>query len=265
MPYVLHMTAISSWHGTRGDLVPESLRTQGFAHASPDSATMVAVANAFYRDVTEQQVALVVDTARLDAEVRWEPPSPAPPAGVDEGVLFPHVYGPIRRDAVVGERYLRRDPTGAYTAVERRCGTAETLALLPHPEGGWYRSTWRAGVETQPPGYPGPRATASGIIYLLGPGEHSRWHRVRSDEVWVYNRGDPLRLALGGTGARPVAETAWTLGPHSEHGQRLQVVVPAGTWQTARSLTSQESVVSCFVSPGFEFADFEADAETGPG
>lgn len=259
MRYVLHMTGISQWCETRGNLVPDSLRTEGFAHASPDSATMVAVANALYRDVTEQQVALVLDTGRLDAEVRWEAPSPEPPPGVADDVLFPHVYGPIRRDAVIGVRYLRRDPAGVFTAVERRCGTAETLDLLPHPEGGWYRSTWRTGIEVHPGGYPGRRYTASGIHFLLCPGEHSRWHRVRSDEVWVFNRGGPLRLAFGGTGERPVEEREWTLGPHIDAGQDLQVVVPAGTWQAARPLTGEESVVSCFVSPGFEFADFEVE------
>ncbi|MBB4932054.1 hypothetical protein F4561_002874 [Lipingzhangella halophila] len=259
MRYVLHMTGMSRWREADGDVVPDSLRTEGFAHASPDSATMVAVANAFYRDATEQQVVLVVDTGRLDAEVRWEPAVPGPPPGVVGDVLFPHVYGPIRREAVIGVRYLRRDPAGAYTAVERRGDTAESLDLLPHPEGGWYRSTWRTGISVHPPGYPGQRATASGIHFLLCPGEHSRWHRVRSDEVWVFNRGGPLRLALGGTGERPVGESERTLGPYIDAGQDLQVVVPAGTWQTAHPLTSAESVVSCFVSPGFEFADFEVE------
>lgn len=145
--------------------------------------------------------------------------------------------------------------------MEQRSDTADTLDLLPHPEGGWYRPTWRTGVGVRPPGYPGERDTASGIHFLLCPGEHSRWHRVRSDEVWVFNRGGPLELTLGGTGERPVEGRSWTLGPRIEAGQVLQVLVPGGTWQAARLLTAAEAVVSCFVSPGFEFADFEVAPE----
>jgi predicted cupin superfamily sugar epimerase len=176
---------------------------------------------------------------------------------VGDGVLFPHVYGPIPRKAVTDVRYLRRDPSGRYTGAEARSATAEALDLLPHPEGGWYRQTWRSGITVRPEGYPGPRPTATGIHFLLGPGEESRWHRVRSDEVWVFNRGGPLRLELGGTGAAPEPGGQVVLGPAVERGEHLQAVVPAGTWQAARPLGGEESVVSCFVSPGFDFADFE--------
>lgn len=85
MPHVLHMTGMSRWRDSRGDIVPDSLKTEGFAHASPDVPTLLAVANAFYRDAAEQQVALVIDTGRLDAEVRWEAASPAPPPGAVPG------------------------------------------------------------------------------------------------------------------------------------------------------------------------------------
>ena len=66
------------------------------------------------------------------------------------------------------------------------------LDLKPHPEGGWYRETWRAAPAWQPDGYPGPRAAATGIYFLLTPGEESAWHRVRSDEVWLWHSGGPL-------------------------------------------------------------------------
>lgn len=256
MPHVLHMTELERW--TRGgDIEADSLRTQGFVHASPDVPTLLAVADALYSEVTEPLVALVVDTDAVDCEVRWEAADPAPPPGVDGDVLFPHVYGPIPRTAVVGVRHLRRDPSGRYTGAEERPATAEVLDLLPHPENGWYRQTWRSGVTVSPDGHPGSRPTATGIHFLLTPGEESRWHRVRSDEVWVFNRGGPLRLELGGTGPVPSLEEHRVLGPGIEQGEHLQVLVPAGTWQTARPVGDTESLVSCFVSPGFDFADLE--------
>ena len=81
--------------------------------------------------------------------------------------------------------------------------TAELLNLTPHPEGGWYRETWRAAPSFQPDGYPGPRAAATGIYFLLGPGEESAWHRVRSDEAWLWHAGGPLTLLDGGAGDVP--------------------------------------------------------------
>ncbi|WP_017537280.1 cupin domain-containing protein [Nocardiopsis halophila] len=257
MGYILHMTEHARWQ-EGGDITAESLDTEGFVHASPDEATLLAVADAFYRGTGEQMVALVVDSGMVDAEVRWEAPAPAPPPGVGPDVRFPHVYGPIPRRAVVGVRYLRRDPWGGFTGVDRRSPTAEALDLLPHPEGGWYRQTWRAPVRTDPEGYPGPRDAASAIHFLLCPGEESRWHRVRSDELWVFNRGGPLRMLLGGTGDEPQEERPQVLGPYVEAGERLQLLVPAGTWQAARPLVGEEALVTCIVAPGFEFADFEA-------
>ncbi|MGH3621207.1 MAG: cupin domain-containing protein [Sciscionella sp.] len=130
------------------------------------------------------------------------------------------------------------------------------LDLWPHPEGGWYRETWRTPATVAPPGYPGPRATATGIYFLLQPHQESRWHRVRSDEVWLWHRGGPLRLLLGGAGEQP-AEDAETviLGPEVEHGQRPQAVVSGGHWQAARPAAAEDVLVSCVVSPGFDFAD----------
>ncbi|HEY1670945.1 MAG TPA: cupin domain-containing protein, partial [Trebonia sp.] len=81
--------------------------------------------------------------------------------------------------------------------------TAELLDLAPHPEGGWFRETWRAAASFLPDGYPGPRAAATGIYFLLTPGEESAWHRVRSDEVWLWHSGGPLVMLDGGDGERP--------------------------------------------------------------
>lgn len=130
------------------------------------------------------------------------------------------------RDAPL--RFLRRDVTGAFVAIQTRPPIAEALGLLPHPEGGWYRETWRTAASVEPPGYGGTRATATGIYFLLEPGEESVWHAVRSDEVWLWHRGGPLTLVLGGAGERPGREDVIVLGPDVENGQVPQVVVPHG-------------------------------------
>ncbi|GIH79545.1 cupin domain-containing protein [Planobispora longispora] len=136
----------------------------------------------------------------------------------------------------------------------RRPPLAEILDLRPHPEGGWFRETWRTSHQLTPPGYGGPRTTATGIYFLLSPGEESRPHVVRSDEVWLWHRGGPLTLVLGGHEGQPAS--ALTLGPLVEEGQVPQALVPAGTWQAARPAGTEAVLVSCVVSPGFDFADF---------
>jgi predicted cupin superfamily sugar epimerase len=108
-----------------------------------------------------------------------------------------------------------------------------------------------------PSGYPGPRAAATGIYFLLAAGEESAWHRVRSDEVWLWHSGGPLTLLDGGDGGTPSAAPAVaTLGPDLAGGQRPQHVIPAGHWQSARPAAASEVLVSCVVAPGFDFADF---------
>jgi predicted cupin superfamily sugar epimerase len=135
--------------------------------------------------------------------------------------------------------------------------TAELLNLTPHPEGGWYRETWRAAPSFQPAGYPGLRAAATGIYFLLTPGEESAWHRVRSDEAWLWHSGGPLVLLVAGDGDEPDASPlAVTLGADLAAGQVPQHVVPAGHWQSARPAAGAEVLVSCVVAPGFDFADF---------
>ena len=129
----------------------------------------------------------------------------------------------------------------------------EELGLTPHPEGGWYRETWRSDAEFEPEGYGGVRASATAIYFLLGPGEESRWHRVRSAEIWLWHSGGPLTLQYGET---PEQADAVTLGADVGAGQQPQVVIPAGAWQAARPAGDQAVLVSCVVSPGFDFADF---------
>ncbi|WP_084815925.1 cupin domain-containing protein [Frondihabitans sp. Leaf304] len=125
---------------------------------------------------------------------------------------------------------------------------ASALDLEPHPEGGWYRRTWTSCAATSTPG--GERPAATLILFLLPPGEASAWHRVTSDEIWLWHGPDPVLLELGGDGEAPGASTGILLD-----GSSTQGFVPAGVWQ--RTVPSDgEALVSCVVSPGFSFADF---------
>src|SRR5258708_39540503 len=107
---------------------------------------------------------------------------------------------------------------------------AERLDLVPHPEGGWFRETWRSAVSFSPEGYDGPRATATAIYFLLHPGEQSRWHTVRSDELWFWHSGGPLELRLGGAGEQPVGDEVIVLGGDLGAGHHPQALVPGGWW-----------------------------------
>ncbi|WP_072804967.1 cupin domain-containing protein [Rhodococcoides yunnanense] len=137
---------------------------------------------------------------------------------------------------------------------------AEGLGFSRHPEGGWYTETWRSSVEILHPhlpgGYPSSRAAATAILFLLLPGEQSAWHTVRGTEIWLYHRGSPVLLELGGSGPGPGVITPLTVGPDVLAGQSPQRVVPPSTWQRARPLGDEAALVSCIVSPGFDFEDF---------
>jgi predicted cupin superfamily sugar epimerase len=159
---------------------------------------------------------------------------------------------------VTGLRYLRADVTGRFVSLDERPPTAEALDLLPHPEGGWFRQTWAAEVSFRPPGYPGDRPSATGIYFLLPPGASSAWHAVRSAELWLYHSGSPLPVLAGGSAAAgPRSDPGvLILGPDLAAGQHPQLVIPAGHWQSAGPAGPDETLVSCIVSPGFDFADF---------
>ncbi|GAA1862042.1 cupin domain-containing protein [Pseudonocardia ailaonensis] len=120
--------------------------------------------------------------------------------------------------------------------------------LAPHPEGGWYRRTWTSPVTVETDH--GPRPTATAILYLLDA--ESRWHRVRSAELWLWHSGSPVALRTGGTGPAPAGPLERFLGP-----ELPQIEVPAHHWQAATLLGPEPALVSCVVSPGFDFADFE--------
>jgi len=121
------------------------------------------------------------------------------------------------------------------------------LRLEPHPEGGFYRETYRA------PAAEGERAAVTLIYYLLRAGDLSAWHRVDSVEIWHWYAGAPLVLTISENGHDAAARH---LGPQVEAGQEPQLVVPKGAWQTAESLGAF-TLVGCTVAPGFEFSGFE--------
>lgn len=127
----------------------------------------------------------------------------------------------------------------------------ELLNLQPHPEGGWYRETWRAAA------LEGTRAAGTAIYYLLERGQISAWHRVDAAELWHWYGGGALELALSADGAGLEQRV---LGPDIGAGARPQIIVPAGCWQSARPL-GRYALVGCTVSPGFTFEGFEMAPE----
>jgi predicted cupin superfamily sugar epimerase len=140
---------------------------------------------------------------------------------------------------------------------------AQRLDLSPHPEGGWFRETWRSGLtipqSALPQEYAGARSAGTAILFLLMPGQQSAWHTVRSAEVWLYHRGSPLLLQFG---AERASAATYLLGGDIAGGEQPQLVVPPGQWQRARPRDDEPSLVSCVVVPGFDYADFALAAAT---
>jgi hypothetical protein len=124
------------------------------------------------------------------------------------------------------------------------------LGLAAHPEGGFYRETFRDSS------VPGGRAQSTAIYYLLRADERSHWHRVDASEVWHWYAGAPLELRI----AQDRGASAKILGNDLAKGERPQIVVPPGAWQSARSLGAY-TLVGCTVAPGFEFSKFEMAPE----
>lgn len=119
------------------------------------------------------------------------------------------------------------------------------LGLSPHPEGGYYRQTWAAENAGRP--------TGTCIYFLLKDGGSSHWHTVDAAEIWLYHAGAPLILSTSATDAGPA--TDHIIGPDVLANHTPQHVVPTGHWQAART-TGDWTLVSCTVSPGFDFAGF---------
>jgi predicted cupin superfamily sugar epimerase len=159
---------------------------------------------------------------------------------------------------------------------------AASLGLEPHPEGGFYLETYRAAQTLQTPR--GERPASTAIIFLVTEGSVSKLHRLTSDELWVFQGGLPLeivtiapdgelqRRVLGDLeevvrsrvpASEPTADFPVGL-PEGSLDWLSQALVPAGSWQGARLAGGPHlpaeyawALVSCVVSPGFDFADFE--------
>lgn len=125
------------------------------------------------------------------------------------------------------------------------------LGLAPHPEGGWYRETWRA-----PPVDPGGRDAGTAILFLLEPRQRSHWHKVDAAELWLFQAGSPLTLftASGEAGAGGVMRTR--LGPDVLAGDAPQKLVEPHEWQAAEAGEGW-CLVACVVVPAFQFQGFE--------
>ena len=134
------------------------------------------------------------------------------------------------------------------------------LDLAPHPEGGWFRETWRSELTLHdavlPEDYRGPRSAGTAILFVLMPGQQSAWHTVRSAELWLHHRGSPLLLEFG---PEMASATSHVLGPDIASGEQPQLIVPPGHWQRARPRDPEPALVSCVVVPGFDFEDFALD------
>jgi len=127
----------------------------------------------------------------------------------------------------------------------------EELELDPHPEGGWFRETYRCRKEVETSR--GIKNAGTGIYFLLAGGELSQWHRVASDEMWHFYEGDTLILEMihpGGSTSQKRLGTSLALD------EEPQVLVPGGSWQRAWS-SGGYTLVGCTVTPGFDFNDFE--------
>ncbi|MDJ0994100.1 MAG: cupin domain-containing protein [Dinoroseobacter sp.] len=122
----------------------------------------------------------------------------------------------------------------------------KNLRLSAHPEGGWFRETYRATAES------GTRPVATAIHFLLKAGESSHWHKVDADEIWLWHAGAPLTLSIAQTEAGPARDHCLSgdLGTGAP-----QLLVPAHHWQAAAT-TGSYTLVSCIVAPGFDFAGF---------
>lgn len=133
------------------------------------------------------------------------------------------------------------------------------LGLEPHPEGGWYVRDWQSPINDQS----GRRPLSSLIYFLLAEGDASAWHKVDADEIWLWHGPAPVTIELGGAGEAPdeTATRTVTLGAGITTNDDAttapvgHLVIPAGVWQ--RTVPgSGDALVSCVVSPGFEFAGF---------
>ena len=134
----------------------------------------------------------------------------------------------------------------------------EKLKLALHPEGGYFRQTYKSDLIIPGealPGFAGARAASTAIYFLLEGKNFSAFHRLRSDELWHFYAGSPLAVHV----IEPEGSYfSILLGSDPEAGQTFQAVVRAGCWFASHVADWKSwALVGCTVAPGFEFADFE--------
>lgn len=134
----------------------------------------------------------------------------------------------------------------------------QNLNLQPHTEGGFYREVYRCSIEVEnnvlPTGYDGSRRLATSIYFLLRSGDVSRFHRLRSDELWYYHSGSAVKIVIIDQEGN---KSTKMLGLKVEKAEQLQVLIPAGSIFGAEILEENSyGLCGCMVSPGFEFSDF---------
>jgi predicted cupin superfamily sugar epimerase len=133
------------------------------------------------------------------------------------------------------------------------------LELLPHPEGGYYKETYRSGgvipTGILPDGFKAQRNFSTAIYFLLLDDNFSALHRIKSDEIWHFYAADPLEvIEISESGSLKITE----MGSDVDSGQFFQHLVKAGTWFGSRVKKGGSfSLAGCTVSPGFNFEDFE--------
>jgi hypothetical protein len=129
----------------------------------------------------------------------------------------------------------------------------DKLKLTPHPEGGFYKETYRSDY-TIVNERKENRNVSTAIYYLLEDEDKSLFHRIQSDELWFFHLGQPLEIIL----IRYEHLTTIILGNDIEKDEFPQIRIPGNTWFAARVKNAKGfSLVSCSVSPGFDFADFD--------
>jgi uncharacterized protein len=128
--------------------------------------------------------------------------------------------------------------------------------LQPHPEGGFFRETYRSTAKVTCEGSEATRTASTAIYYLLCDGAHSAWHRIKSDEVWHFYAGAPLLVHVLDNAGHSVTHRLGN--PLTHPGTVFQAVVPAGLWFAAECEDPTTfALVGCTVAPGFEFSEFE--------
>lgn len=133
------------------------------------------------------------------------------------------------------------------------------LSLQPHPEGGFFRETYRSPLHIAQPALPacfqGPRSASTAIYFLLAGEDFSALHRLAADEVWHFYAGSTLLVhSIDLEGNHGIIR----LGQNPDAGEQFQCVIPAGHWfGCCLERLDTYAVVGCTVAPGFDFADFE--------